>query len=234
MRPEPPPAIVSASYLVEARTLASLPPAGPPEVAIAGRSNVGKSTLLNRLAARPALARTSRTPGRTRGLLFYELAVRWSTPATAPEAGADPGAGRGPAVLRFVDFPGYGYAQVSKAERAGWRRLVEGYARSRPGLVLFLTLVDARRGLEDEERQLVDWLAHLGVRQQLVATKIDKLGASERGVVAARLRAAVGPAAPPPVAVSGQTGEGVGGLWSIVRRAIDEARPSTAPPGLVS
>src|SRR6201999_4542306 len=101
-------------------------PVGPPEVAIAGRSNVGKSTLLNRLAARNSLACTSQTPGRTRGIVFYDLrigdgSVLWRD-------------------VRLADLPGYGYAQVSQAERASWQPLIEGYAERRPTLAIFVVL----------------------------------------------------------------------------------------------
>src|SRR5690242_15511577 len=99
--PPPPPEVKEAVFLAEARDARGLLPPGPPEIAIAGRSNVGKSTLLNRLAARRGLARTSKTPGRTRGLVLFGLKLGRGAPV--PE-------------LRLVDLPGYGYAQVSRAE----------------------------------------------------------------------------------------------------------------------
>ena len=112
------PDVTDAAFFAEARDLAGLPPEGPPEIAIAGRSNVGKSTLLNRLAARRALARTSKTPGRTRGLVMFTLRL-----ARAPVG-----------ELRLVDLPGYGYAQVSRGERQSWGPLIEGYTRRRGAL----------------------------------------------------------------------------------------------------
>ena len=108
------PLVVSAQFIAEVRPEQRLPPPGPPEVAIAGRSNVGKSTLLNRLVGRRALARTSKTPGRTRGIMFYELQVRW--PGSSEDR-----------PMRLVDLPGYGYAQVSQEERRSWQPLVESY-----------------------------------------------------------------------------------------------------------
>jgi GTP-binding protein len=181
----------------EARGLDSLPAEGAPEIAIAGRSNVGKSTLLNRLAARRALARTSKTPGRTRGIVFYDLVARFDG-ERAP--------------LRLVDLPGYGYAQVSQVERKSWQQLVEGYVEKRGVLKLFLILVDARRDLGAEEAQLVEWLETLNVPYRLVITKADKLSASERGKLLG--------GKDKPLLVSGSTGEGVAQLWRIIHGAL--------------
>lgn len=213
-RPVPPaslPAVLEATFVAEARTAESVPAEGPPEIAIAGRSNVGKSTLLNRIAGRRALARTSKTPGRTRGAIFYDLIVRFPAQATG-----DGGAGAKTA-LRLVDLPGYGYAQVSQDERRRWQTLVEGYVERRAALRLFLVLIDARRQVEDEEQQLLEWLDTLGVPHQLVVTKVDKLSASERGSLAKKLRNNV-----PGVGllrVSGETGEGIDQLWRAIQRA---------------
>ncbi|HEY8922816.1 MAG TPA: ribosome biogenesis GTP-binding protein YihA/YsxC [Polyangia bacterium] len=201
----------AAAFVAETRTLASLPPVGPPEIAIAGRSNVGKSTLLNRLAGRHKLARTSKTPGRTRGIVFYDLRV-----------GAGPGVG--PREVRLADLPGFGYAQVSQAERVSWQPLIEGYTERRPTLALFVVLVDARRGLAAEETQLLEWLATLVVPVQLVFTKVDKLSASERGALRASLRASA--PARRPLFVSGQTGDGVEELWGVILRSL----PGAASP----
>lgn len=184
----------------------TLPAVGPPEIAIAGRSNVGKSTLLNALAQRHSLARTSKTPGRTRGLIFYDLLVRR---ADAPE----------PQPMRLVDLPGYGYAKVSSPERLSWRQLVESYVHGRPTLRIFLALVDPRRGIEDEERELLEWLVSLSLPHVVVATKCDKLPAGERGLVRERLRASIGPGAPGVLVTSGQTGDGLDRLWGLIWRA---------------
>jgi len=222
---DPPPALVApfragaptvrlADFVAESRGVGSLPPVGPPEIAIAGRSNVGKSTLLNRLAGRRGLARTSKTPGRTRGIVFYDLQV------------ADEGQLRS---MRLADLPGYGYAQVSKTERQSWRILIETYARARPTLALFMVLVDARRGIEEEERQLLEWLASIQVPEVLVFTKVDKVSAGERGLLRQRARDALGvpastsAAAPKPrrtLLVSGETGEGLDALWGEMGRAL--------------
>src|SRR6185436_2284446 len=199
------PAVIDADFVAEARTPDQLPPEGAPEIAIAGRSNVGKSTLLNKLAARKSLARTSKTPGRTRGVIFYDLRVQL------------PGASDRLA-LRLADLPGYGYAQVSHQERLQWRTLIEGYVKGRGTLRLFLVLVDARREVQPDERELLDWLDSVGVAHQLVVTKVDKLSAGERGALKDKIRASFGGQAPPMALVSGDTGEGVDYLWRVIAR----------------
>jgi len=213
------PQIVDATFVTEARELAHLPPEGPPETAIAGRSNVGKSTLLNRLAARRALARTSKTPGRTRGIVFYDLQAQFpDSPAGTRTA------------LRLVDLPGYGYAQVSHDERRQWRTLVEGYVKRRAALRLFLVLVDARREVQPDEQELLEWLESLGVPHQLVITKVDKLSAAERGALTDRLRRAFAGKPPRTSLVSGETGEGVDHLWRVIARHCQgEGVPNGSP-----
>jgi GTP-binding protein len=197
------PAVLDAVFLAEAREAGHLPPEGPAEVAIAGRSNVGKSTLLNRLAGRRTLARVSKTPGRTRGIIFYDLALR--LPGTSERL-----------ALRLVDLPGYGYAQVSRDERNTWQRLVEGYVKARGSLRLFLILLDARRAPGEEELQLVEWLRGERVPLHLVVTKTDKLRAAEHGAARGRSRQAFGLDAPAVSLVSGETGEGVDALWEVL------------------
>jgi GTP-binding protein len=137
------------------------PPASLPEVAFAGRSNVGKSSLLNRLVRRRGFARVSNTPGRTREINFFRVNNAFV----------------------LVDLPGYGYARVSKAERDVWRPLIEGYLRSAPGPRGVVQLLDVRREPSDEDRQMLDFLADTGLPTIVVVTKTDKLSsraASER------------------------------------------------------
>lgn len=196
----PIPQILSAEFVAEARTpadLRSLPAVLGYQIAIAGRSNVGKSTLLNNVAGRKSLARTSKTPGRTRGLIFYDLALKDAEGA--------------PFFLRIVDLPGYGYAKVGKGERESWRTLVETYITGSQTLRLCLVLVDARRGPEEEEGQLIEWLDALGIAHRLVATKIDKLTAGERGLLKKKQ--------PGILPVSGLTGDGVDRVWKAVLAA---------------
>jgi GTP-binding protein len=122
--------------------------------------------------------------------------------------------------MRLVDLPGYGYAQVSHDERKSWQKLVEGYVEGRATLRLFVVLVDARRGIEEEERQLLDWLRSLGTPHHLVVTKADKLRAGERGSLRDRTRAALGQGGPPVALLSGETGDGVPELWRAIARAV--------------
>jgi GTP-binding protein len=153
--------IATAEFAAAASKPDQVPKPGAPEIAFAGRSNVGKSSVLNMLLARKGLARTSNTPGRTRQINFFDVKV-----AGGPE-------------LSFVDLPGYGYAKVSKAESASWRGLMESYLQNRATLRAVVLLVDIRRGVEDEERDLLEFLA---LRPELVvllaATKIDKISRS--------------------------------------------------------
>jgi len=124
-----------------------------PEIAFAGRSNVGKSSLLNRLVRRKSFARVSNTPGRTRELNFFLVNK----------------------LFVLVDLPGYGYARISKARRAEWRPLIEGYLRSSQKLRGIVQLLDARHAPTDDDRQLFDMLAELGIPAIVAVTKTDKL-----------------------------------------------------------
>jgi GTP-binding protein len=218
------PDVDDATFVAEARALGDLPVASAPEIAIAGRSNVGKSTLLNRLAGRKGLARTSKTPGRTRGLVMFALRFR---------RGGDAAAAPPVDELRLIDLPGYGYAQVSRSERNAWQPLIEGYTQTRRALALFVILIDARRGIEDEERQLYEWLGTENVPAQIVFTKVDKLTASARGVLRERARASFrgGGHSAGPLFVSGQTGEGVDALWGAIFAAVRGAQGAQQAPG---
>lgn len=143
------------------------------EVALVGRSNVGKSSLLNALANRTNLARTSKTPGATRLLNVFELEGK-------------------PTGRWVVDLPGYGFAKVSGSERASWQQMIEGYLTGRPNLQVVLLLVDAEIGPTPLDVQTVDWLRHIGRPIRIVATKADKVGASRRGGRRAQLASGLG------------------------------------------
>lgn len=182
---------------------ADWPAVGPPEVAVIGRSNVGKSTLLGTLLQRPGLVRVSKTPGRTRLLNFFRLLA-------TTESGRK-------LELRFADLPGFGYAHVSKAERATFRPLIQAYLGTRPTLSACLLLVDARRGAEVDETELSRWLLEQGRQVLPVMTKSDKLSKHERRPAADRIRQALGR---PPVLVSGTRGEGIADLWARLLRSL--------------
>jgi GTP-binding protein len=211
--------VLDADFVTETRDVAHMPPGEAPEIAIAGRSNVGKSTLLNRMAGRHSLARVSKTPGRTRGLVVFNLKLRIPDQAE-------------PEPLRLVDLPGYGYAKVPVAERMAWQTLVEGYVKGQPALALVLVLIDARRGLADEEMQLMEWLQTIHVPCYVVLTKVDKVSASERGLLRQRLRQDLAGMAASVFLVSGHTGDGVDGLWSSIVHVVKSRKgDAVAAPG---
>ena len=171
-------------------SLDGLPEAGPPEIAFAGRSNCGKSSLLNALTGRRTLARTSNTPGRTRQLNFFDLGGQ----------------------LWLVDMPGYGYARAAKSEISAWTAMVRDYLRGRPSLRRVCVLIDARHGIKANDREMLDMLDAAAVSVQIVLTKIDKLKAAG---LAARIDATIQelkahPAAlPEPIATSARAGSGI-------------------------
>ncbi len=160
--------IVDARYLASASAASQMPPPVGVEIAFAGRSNVGKSSLLNAITGRRSLVRTSRTPGCTRQISFFEARL-------------DDGA-----LITLVDLPGYGYAKRSKRERLEWAGLIEEFLLGRPTLKAVAVLVDVRRGPEAEERELLELLqqppsvSRNPLETLVVATKLDKLSNSER------------------------------------------------------
>lgn len=174
-------------------SLATLPPGGKPEVAFAGRSNVGKSSLLNALTNRKNLARSSNTPGRTRELNFFDLDEK----------------------LMLADLPGYGYARASKSAIAQWSALTRDYLRGRASLRRVFVLVDSRHGLKESDVAVMDMLDEAAAVYQVVLTKLDKIKVHERDKVMAKTRQAMlkRPAAFPRIAaVSALKGEGMADL----------------------
>jgi GTP-binding protein len=198
--------VVEATFVAGAVDGASFPAPTHLEIAFAGRSNVGKSSLLNSMMERRSLARTSRTPGCTRQLNIFE--VRCADDLT----------------LRFVDLPGYGWARRSKDERLQWQKMIEGYLVTRASLRAVVLLVDVRRGVEEDERQLIEFLrAPRPVSESkpldvvLAATKIDKLSAAARKPALEQVRRA---AAAPVIGFSAVSGEGRRELWERIRRVV--------------
>lgn len=194
---------LDAELLITAAGVAQFPAPERPEFAFAGRSNVGKSSLLNRLAARRGLARTSAEPGKTRLLNFFRVTC------AVERDGEDPQ--RREVVL--VDLPGYGYAKVSKEERNRWRSLVESYLGGRDVLRAVVVLQDLRREFSESESDLLAWLAARGVPAILVLTKTDKLPPMQRGKRVRALRDASGLPEEQVIVTSAVTGDGVDALW---------------------
>lgn len=194
--------VLDAQFLASATRQAALPPPAFTEIAFAGRSNVGKSSLINKLVGRRKLVRTSSTPGCTRGLSLFRTRLRLSEESEA--------------VIDLVDLPGYGYAKRSKVERRSWGPMIEGFLAERAGLRAVVVIVDVRRGPEEDDDQLLEYLAHLGVPAIVVATKIDKLPANKRKPAVAALKKQLGHE---PVGFSSVTGDGIDALWKRILHA---------------
>ncbi len=190
-------------FTAAAGSPASLPAMRGIEIALAGRSNVGKSSLINALTGRKALARISRTPGRTQELIFF--------------------AGGGH--LNLVDMPGYGYAAAAKSKIAAWNELINAYLRGRANLARVYVLVDARHGLKDTDAPMLDALGQAAVSHQIVLTKADAVNPAELAERTAAVAAALArrPAAFPGVlATSAREGSGIATLRAAIARLLKE------------
>ncbi|HAZ36466.1 MAG TPA: YihA family ribosome biogenesis GTP-binding protein [Clostridiaceae bacterium] len=149
--------IIKAEIEITAVSPSGFPVSGYPEVALAGKSNVGKSSLINSLVNRKSLARTSSTPGKTRTINFYNVNDS----------------------LYFVDLPGYGYAKVAKKEKEKWGAMIESYLQNRAQLSLMILLVDSRREPSENDKIMLNYMRSLNVKKAVVATKVDKLSKNE-------------------------------------------------------
>lgn len=185
--------VTSARFLVGAASPRQFPSPYLPEVAFVGKSNVGKSSLINSLLERKNLVKTSGSPGKTRQINFFLINERFC----------------------FADLPGYGFARVAKAERAAWRPLAEAYLGRRPVLRGVVMIVDARHATSPLDREMRAWLAHFGLPTVVVANKADKLGQGEL----ARQRRLLGGdlcGGELPLAYSARTGQGRQALWALL------------------
>ncbi len=191
------------TFLSAAGSVASLPRPGGLEIAFAGRSNVGKSSLINALTGRRALARTSNTPGRTQELIFFG----------------------GPDRLVLVDLPGYGYAAAARSKVAAWTRLIHDYLHGRSVLARVYLLVDARHGLKTVDEAILDTLGQAAVSHEIVLTKCDQASEAELAERSEAVKTAMRnrPAAfPDLIATSARTGAGIPALRAAIARLVRE------------
>src|SRR6516225_11507741 len=194
-------------FVFAAPSIETLPPMAGTEIAFAGRSNVGKSSLINALTGRNALARTSHTPGRTQELIFFE----------GPEKGG----------LRLVDMPGYGYAQAPKSKVAAWTTLIHQFLLGRASLARVYVLIDSRHGLKEVDQDVLKTLDRSAVSYQIVLTKIDQVKPAEVEGRIAEIKSELSkhPAAFPEImATSSQTGAGLPELRGAMVRLLEERR----------
>ena len=171
-----------------------------PEVAFAGRSNVGKSSLLNRLIHRKKFARVSNTPGRTREINFFKVNNAFI----------------------LVDLPGYGYARISKEKRAEWKPLIESYLRMSPQLRGIVQLLDVRHDPTNDDRQMLDFLGELGVPTVVVLTKTDKLTSTQRAKHVAEISTTLGLDSDQVISFSATTGEGRDDLAEAIEALLEQ------------
>lgn len=200
--------VTQARLVVKAARKASFPRAGMPEFAFVGRSNVGKSRLLNALVGHRALARISSKPGCTRGVHFFELNRQ----------------------ILFVDLPGYGYTKVSASLQASWKPLVQSYLVAREPLLLVWHLVDSRHPPMQHDIQLAEWLGAEGVPFRVALTKADKLSQGERTRCVNRCREVLGLSEddPEPLLTSARKKIGIPMIWKEIQTRLENG-PSSAP-----
>lgn len=188
--------VTNAEIVISAVSEKQYPNDTLPEIALAGRSNVGKSSFINKLIARKSLARTSSTPGKTQTLNFYKI----------NEA------------FYFVDVPGYGYAKVSKKEREKWGSMMEEYFQSRDTLKVVLLITDIRHEPPQHDQQMYDFLKHLELPVIVIATKVDKISKSKRAQYLKRTTQTLGMEAEDVVIpFSAETAEGKDEAWKAIR-----------------
>jgi GTP-binding protein len=209
----------NCEFVWAADKIGELPPMGPVEVAFAGRSNVGKSSLLNALTTRKTLARTSHTPGRTQQLNFFALGPDQQAP-----------------LLRLVDMPGYGYAAVSKEKISNWTRVMQDFLRGRASLARVFVLIDGRHGVKDVDREMLKRLDQAALSYQIVLTKRDEVKKAliEKTIADTQAVLREHPAAHPDVIfVSSHKGDGLGELRACVARLLFERDRTVFQPAQI-
>jgi GTP-binding protein len=189
--------IVQAEFVVSSASPDRFPSDGLPEIAFLGRSNTGKSSIINQLVGQRRLAHTSNRPGRTRTVNFYRVNR----------------------AFYFVDLPGYGYAEVSRKETSQWKKLIEDYLRQRQTLVLSVVVLDIRRGWMDSDLALRGWLEFYRRRHLVIATKTDKLNQAQekRGLEAIAQQGGA------PLPFSALTGRGVREIWQAISKTLNQS-----------
>jgi GTP-binding protein len=195
--------VTQAEFVISAVGPSQYPNDALPEFALAGRSNVGKSSLINRLIQRKSLARTSSKPGKTQTLNYYRINEQ----------------------LYFVDLPGYGFARVSKEKKAQWGRMIEEYLSKRKELLAVMQVVDLRHPPSKDDQAMYDWLKHLDVRVIIVATKADKIphGKWQKHLKEVRETLQV-EKGDPLVMFSAETGEGKDAVWGEILKRMNEPK----------
>lgn len=202
---------MDVAFLLSALREDQYPPGDGPEIAFAGRSNVGKSSLINTLLNRRKLARTSSTPGRTQALNFFKLGNR----------------------LYLVDLPGYGFARVPPAVKASWGRLVENYLRRRDNLSAVVVILDIRREPAEGDLELLRWLRHYRIPALCVLTKVDKLSRGQAANRRQRIARLLGPLCEEDLTLfSAKTGQGRDRLWERIRAVTGERPQGPAGKGV--
>ena len=183
--------VLSAEFVVSAAQAAQFPRDGRPQIAFAGRSNVGKSSVINALLHRKNLVKTSATPGKTQLINFFVIN----------------------GTLYFVDLPGYGYARVPKAVTDAWAPMIEGYLKDSPRLAAVVVLLDSRRDPDQRDLRLLQWLAQYSIPAIVALTKADKLNRQESEMARRAVQQALDLSAPP-LLTSAKSGQGMRELWT--------------------
>lgn len=231
---------IFAEFVLSAASASQFPRDGLPEIALVGRSNVGKSSMINALVGNKRLARTSNTPGRTQTLNYYRVWPEGKPKLGDPEdpngrdrsslKGSAQDAARAAQAFYFVDMPGYGYAKVAASQRRSWQQLIEGYLLNRETLAAVIQVVDLRHPPTRDDIAMWDWLRHYDKVRLCLATKADKVPRNQRPTHARQTSEGLGlrGAAEPLLLFSAEEGLGREELWRWVTSITRQAAPAAA------